>query len=215
MGTGTDLTNGKIEDIKTEQRNRLKKVYEYLRLSGITQADLSKQLDVDESTLSHYVSDSSPHKISPSFLTKLHKKYNINPNYVYGSSDMMLDIYGKQLSNLISFTNEKWDTVFRTSTDENGNEITNRYLHFTMNKNFYDFLLDVDVAKMACEKGVSSLSDEISRLKELYDAEPDLQEFVVIPRNEFTEIVQEHAAERKQLEEVLNLMQYSDYPSND
>ena len=128
---------------------------------------------------------------------------------------MMLDIYGKQLLNLISFTNEKWDTVFRTSTDENGNEITNRYLHFTMNKNFYDFLLDVDVAKMACKKGVSSLSDEISRLKELYDAEPDLQEYVVIPRNEFSEIVQEHAAERKQLEEVLNLMQYSDYPNND
>lgn len=204
-----------MNDIKSEQRNRLKNVFDYLRLSGTTQADISKKLDIDESTLSHYISDSSPHKISSDFLTRLHEVYNINPDYVYGNSTMMLDIYGKQLSNLISFTNEKWDTVSRTSIDQDGNETTNHYLHFTMDKNFYDFLMDVDVAKLACENGVSSLSDEIFRLKELYEAEPNMQEFVVIPRNKFTEIVQEHTRSREQLEEVINILQFSDYPDED
>ncbi len=106
-------------------------------------------------------------------------------------------------------------TVYRTSMDKNRKKITNRYLHFTMNKNFYDFLIDIDVAKLACENGVSSLSDEISRIKELYDAEPDFQEFVVIPRNKFIEIVQECIDERKYLDEVLNIFQFSDYLNSD
>ena len=204
-----------MNDIKSEQRNRLKNVFDYLRLNGTTQADISKKLDIDESTLSHYISDSSPHKISSDFLTRLHDEYNINPNYVYGSSTMMLDTYGKQLSNLISFTNEKWDTVSRTSIDQDGNEKTNRYLHFTMDKNFYDFLMDADVAKLACENGVSSLSDEISRLKELYEAKSEMQEFVVIPRNKFTEIVRDYTEKRKQLEDVIDILQFSDYPEGD
>ena len=118
----------------------------------------------------------------------------------------MLDIFSEKLSNLQCFTDNNWDTVVWSTPDTN-------YLHIKMDKHFYDFLIELDGAKSKVDDGYSSLPEETERLKELYDTdEPELQEYVILPRNEFIEIITDSENNRKCLSEVINLFYYSDYP---
>ena len=115
------------------------------------------------------------------------RKYNINPGYVRLNSDYMIDILGMKLSNFEAFVNS-WDVVDKTTKDSNGKRIVEKYIHFTMDKNFYEFLIDVDKVHQVVKEGISDLSGEIEQLKEIFSGEPELQEYVLIPRNVFINI---------------------------
>ena len=69
--------------------------------------------------------------------------------------------------------------------------------------------------KKVTDDGISSFEQEKESLKELYDADPDPQEYVLIPRNNFIDIVKESVENGKYLHEVINSALYSDYPSEE
>jgi transcriptional regulator with XRE-family HTH domain len=183
-----------------EQRERLAKVFTYLKEHGNSQRDIADATDVDETFLSHLKSGKIKY-IPDDFLNKLLTAYNISPRYIRLESEYILDITGTKLSNFEVFV-DFWDVV------EKG---TDKYLHFSMDRNFYDFLLEVDKARLATDEGISSLDVEINNLKELYSGVPIPEEFVLIPRNNFIEIVQEAKEYHKKLNDVINLIEYSNY----
>lgn len=80
-----------------------------------------------------------------------------------------------------------------------------------MDKNFYNFLVEVDTARLAVDSGISCLSDEIENLKELFSGEPDLQEYVLLPKNNFIEILEDNIRSRKSLNEIVSFSKYESY----
>lgn len=196
-----------------EQKKRLSNVFDFLKTQGISQREIADCFDndskIDTTTLSHYKSGKIKH-IPNKFLEKLHDVYNINPLYIRLQSDSMLDVIGSKLSNFESFV-DSWDIVERHSNDPEGERVTEKYLHLTMDKNFYDFLIDVDNARQAADSGISSLPEEIENLKELCSEIPDLQEFVLIPRNNFIKIVKDVVPKCKEFEELIAASEHEAY----
>ena len=92
---------------------------------------------------------------------------------------------------------------------------TNEYLHLTIDKNIVDLLIELYKVKKVTDDGISSFEQEKESLKELYDADPDPQEYVLIPRNNFIEIVTDTVEKEKYLHQVLDAALYSDYPSDE
>ena len=75
---------------------------------------------------------------------------------------------------------EEWETV-KGDGDE--------YLYLKMDKNFYDFLIEYDKFRKANDEGIPT--GKIEELKAMYEGTPDIEEFVVLPRNVFFEIVRD------------------------
>lgn len=195
-------------DLK-KQRERLSNVFEYLKKNGISQKEIADNVDVSPETLSQYKNGKIKY-IPNTFLENISRVYNINPRYVRLDSGYMVDIPGIKLSNFEAFV-DSWDVVDRTAMDSNGKCIVEKYLHFTMDKNFYEFLIDVDKARQVVKEGLSDLSGEIEQLKEIFSGEPELQEFVLIPRNIFINILNDLVQPRKALEEAFSLIDYGSY----
>lgn len=191
-----------------EQRNRLSNAFRFLKEYGISQSDISKKTDVDETTLSSLKSGKIKH-ISNEFLSKLHDAYGINPQYIRGNSEYILDVLGKQLTDFESFV-EDWKTIDRPVDDSDNTKIE-KFLHLTIDKNFYDFLIDVEKVRLVAEDGIFSSKEEIENLKEVFSAEPDLQEFVLIPRNKFVEVIQTSKNAQETFNEVINVIEYGNY----
>lgn len=188
-----------INDCLEKQRERLSKVCEYLKSKGISQRDIVDEVDITEDKLSHLKSGKILH-ITDELLEKLHDSYNINPKYIRLESDIMIDISGTKLEKFESFV-DSWDTVNRGDKS---------YLHITMDRNFYNFLISVDKAKLLFENS-SVLEDEINRLRKesiLYDSP---EEFVIIPKNSFIKIIQEDKEDRENLNEVIDFLEHIDY----
>lgn len=192
-----------------KQRERLSKVFDYLKERGISQKEIADNTDVDATELSHFKSGKTKH-IPNEFLDKLQQAYNINPKYIHLDSDRMIDIIGIKLCNFESFV-DSWDTVDRQAFNSKKGKYIEKYLHFTMDKNFYDFLIDTDNARLVTDDGFSSLSDEIKSLKEIFTGKPDLQEFVLIPRNNFISIVTDSVSSRRNFEELIDSAEYEAY----
>ena len=192
-----------------EQRERLSKVFEYLKKQGISQREIADNTDTEEATLSSYKSGKIKY-IPNAFLENLRRIYNITPRFIRRDSDYMIDIQGMKLSNFKSFV-KSWDVIDRTTMDSNGKRNVQKYLHFTMDKNFYDFLIEVDKAHQAVNEGLSDLTGEIEQLKEIFSGEPDLQEFVLVPRNNFINAVTDLIQPRKTFEELIDTSEYESY----
>lgn len=186
-----------------EQNYRLCLVFDNLLKRGIKQVEVCNKLDIkEESKISNMKSGKL--KISDEFLEGLHKHYNINPDYIRCNSDYMFDILFEKLNAFVKFVSS-WDTVKKG--DKN-------YLHFTMQQSFYDFLLSVDKARLI-ENNFSSFEKIINDIKQNFIEDSELTEFVVIPKNEFTQIVQSAVKNRKHFSEVIDILAYSDYINED
>lgn len=192
-----------------EQRERLSKVFEYLKKEGISQREIADNIDTEEATLSSYKSGKIKY-IPNAFLENLRRVYNINPRYIRFDSDYMVDVQGIKLSNFEAFV-DSWDVVDKTTMDSNGKRIVDKYIHFTMDKNFYEFLIDVDIARQAVNEGLFDLSEEMEKLKEIFSGEPELQEFVLVPRNNFINAVSDLIQPRKTFEELIDTSEYESY----
>lgn len=199
----------KNDSILKEQRERLSKVFEYLKKQGVSQREIAGNTDTDTVTLSHYKNGKIKY-IPNTFLENMKAVYNINPRYIRLDSNCMVDIPGMKLSNFETFV-DSWDVVNKTTMDSGGNRIVEKYLHFTMDKNFYEFLIDVDKARQVVNEGLSDLSGEIEELKEIFSGEPELREFVLVPRNFFIDMLTDLVKPYKEFEEVVDPVEYLSY----
>jgi len=186
------------------QQDRLKKVLEALKNRGITQKDIAIAINTDEVQLSQLKSGKIKN-VPDAFINKLEEAYSINPYYISGESEIMIIPHIKKLQHFDQVV-ESWDTV--KSSKKN-------YLRLEMDKNFYDFLLNVDKARLAVEDGISSEDAEIKNLSRVYTGKPDVQEFVLLPNNVLMSILSDTKEKRKTLEEVLDLFGYVDYSETD
>ncbi len=196
------------EKILNEQRERLIQIFDYLRLIGANQSTICKKLsenklNYDESQLSHIKSGKIKY-IPDDLLERLHDIYNINPLYVRLESDFMLDTEWEKFKSFVNFV-DTWDTVKKG--DKN-------YLHLTMDQSFYDFLISVDKANLIKEN-FKNFEKILENIKGKHQEDKGTSEYVVIPKNEFIQIVQSAAEDRKQFSEIIDILEYSDYINED
>ncbi len=146
-------------------------------------------------------------------ITALHKLYNINPDYLRGESDVMLDsakIYLESMEKIV----KTWSTAERHYIDETNGPSVDRYLHITMDSDFYHFLVETDKAKMLQEMGMKSFDEEFQKCRENYNEkrEKEFKEYVLIPRSEFFKMTDSLAVFRPAFRELVNLDEHIHYP---
>lgn len=186
------------------QQMRLEKVLKILKERGITQKEVAVAIGTDEGTLSSLKSGKVKN-IPPEISKALEEKYAINPYYISGESEMMFTQYLKELKHFDQFV-KKWDTV---ESSKEGSK--RKYLHLFLDKNFYDFLIEVNAIRLAEAEGILTASDEIRNSAHLHTAMPDIQEFVLLPKNNFLEILRSTKEEKEKLEEVIDFLEHIDY----
>lgn len=180
-----------------DQRNRLDEVLKELKKRGIKQRELCEKANLDYSAISHYKSGKIKY-IPDKFLETLYKYYGVNPAYIRLESKEMFDDKGEKYSHFEKVV-EEWETV--KSKDD-------KYLYLKMDKNFYDFLIEYDRYRKVAGEGIST-EDKIADLKTLYEGDPDIEEFVVLPRNIFFEIVGDTKKAEKSLEEIVDFSEHT------
>lgn len=197
----------KKEYTKTELNIRFEKVLKLLKEMNAdnTQVNIMDKLKLDFIYDESYFSDlkSGKRKKIPEELIKaLHTHYNVNPDYLRLKSTCPFDNTDVKLENFLSFIDD-WNVLIA-----NQNE---KYLHLTLDRNFYDFLIEFNRATEITDEGFSSIEQEKKALKELYSSKLSPEEFVLIPRNNLIEIVTDAVAKHKYVNEVLDLFGLSSY----
>ena len=176
--------------------NPLQQAFQYLKNNGVTQREIADQLGVgwDESKISNIKSGKI--KETPlELISLLENNYQINPEYLAGKSNIPLNYVGadfKFFQKIVS----RWETVEHNKQN---------YLHVTMNQNLYDYLVELDYIHRCAESG--SINEDLERknLQQIYAASPKDCEYVVIPCDNFDEIVSTAIETRKKLEEVVDM----------
>lgn len=180
----------------TEQpKDRLVTVLEMLKKQGISQKTISEELDRTEDYLSNLKSGKIKN-IPDEVLTILQEKFNVNPAYIRLESDYAFMDIGKSFDHFGKFVSS-WETV------KHGEQ---SYLYLKMDSNFYEFLLEVDNVKLAAISGSIDELSNFSNLKQLHSGSPNIQKYVVIPCDDFQEIISTSTENRKQLAEVLDVL---------
>lgn len=145
-------------------------------------------------------------KISDEILDNLHEEFGINPNYIRKGATNMYDIPGIKYENFESFV-DNWDLVEHENKE---------YLHFTLDENFYYFLLKIYHLKEASTNGKKSREMEeafikaFESLKDNYSETQHPKEYVLIPADDMEQIATDNIAKRKNLNEVANILNF--YP---
>ena len=189
---------------KSDQFDRFLEVIEYLKKKGFKQKDIAQKIDVDIYFFSH-LKKGTIKEIRTEILNNLKKEYNINPKYITHGASNMFDIAKLKYENFDSFV-DSWDLV------EHEND---HYLHFTMDENFYKFLISIYNFKIA-----SSSDNDAQKLAEAFEkAQESLQEnyplintpkeYVLIPVDAMIAIATDAIAKEKKLGEVTDLLKYS------
>lgn len=179
-----------------QRQERFEKVFNFLKKQGHSQEDIAERIGFDYT----YINKIKNIKVEASekFLKKMRDEFGINPDYLSGESDVMIDLNGSRLDYLEKIV-ESWQTL---------EGIQNKYLHFIMDANFYNFLIDVDLEKL--KEHSEDLKERIKILKERHLKNENLKEYVLIPRNEFLEIVGEDKEKRAKFYEIIDTQEYED-----
>lgn len=184
-----------------EQRNKLVSVIEYLKTTGISQKEIAFEIGVDNIYMSHLKSGTVKY-ITPEVLDGLHDAYNINTKYITHCASNMFDTASLKYENFDEFV-DSWDLVQHENKE---------YLHFTMDANFYDFLVSVYNLKEASihsndtTKVADAFYKALEALKENFSTSNKPKEFVLIPADDMTEIADDNIARRKSLNEVVDIL---------
>lgn len=136
-----------------EQRKQLIAIIDYLKSTGISQKDIALEIGVDSIYMSHLRSGTIKY-ITPEVIEGLHDAYNINPQFIIHGASNMFDTAGLKYENFVKFV-DYWDLVEHEDKE---------YLHFEMDENFYNFLVDVFNLKEA-----SSNTTDVSKTAEAFD----------------------------------------------
>ena len=190
-----------------EQNVRMKNVVDDIKRNKKIKSDavLAEQLsnatdppvDIDPNLLSKYCN--SVKKIPEAFLKLLHDVYQVNPNFIQGTSDCMYDDAEIKYSKFIDLVDD-WQIVFR------GNDES--YLHLFLDSDFYTYLIEKGNAEILQEKGLLG-SDVEEKIKCKYNnSQKQIEEYVLLPRSRFIDIVKESIETRKFFEELINPFLY-------
>lgn len=185
-----------------KQREQLIKVIDYLMSTGIQQKKIGIEIGTDNVYLSHLRSGTIKN-IPTEVIEGLHDAYHINPRYITHGASNMFDITELKYDSFDSFV-DSWDLVEHEDKS---------YLHFSMDENFYNFLIHVFHLKEASErtgdpeKMAEAFQKALDSLKEKHPMKSSLKEYVLIPATDVLEIAQENDNRRKNLNEVINILE--------
>lgn len=184
-----------------EQRKQFANVIEHLVQTGNRKKEIASKIGLTAYDISHLISGELKN-ISDEVLDNLHEEFGINPNYIRKGASNMYDIPGIKYDSFESFVDE-WDLV----EHENKN-----YLHFTIDENFYNFLVNIYNLKEASERtGKSKMMDDafikaFESLKDTFSNSPQPKEYVLIPADDMLEIAQDNIPKRESLSEVIDIL---------
>ena len=187
---------------------RFSNVLKVLKNKGVSQRKIMDELELSFITDETYFSSIKSGKrknIPDELIQSLHQKYNVNPGYLKMESNCIFDTNETKIESFMNIIDD-WN-VLKSDTNE--------YLHLTIDKNIVDLLFELYKVKKVTDDGISSFEQEKKSLKELYDADPNPQEYVLIPRINFIEIVTDTVEKEKYLHQVIDAALYSDYPSDE
>lgn len=182
-----------------EQKERFGKVITYLKDNGHPIKEIAGTVGEDSEYISKLCSGAIKN-IPLTVIETLHSEYGINPEYILSGSASMLDVLEIKYTNFEKFV-DKWDLV-----DHEGKA----YLHFTMDERFYNFLLDVYNQKesMEGEEQTAIMTEALLKvtevLKKKHSGLPKPMEYVLIPLDDYMEILREYEPKRKSLSELVD-----------
>lgn len=187
---------------KEGQRKQFIAVLDYLKSTGISQKKIAVELGEDSIYMSH-IRSGTIKDIPSSIINGLHDAYNINPQFITHGASNMFDTARLKYEYFDKFV-DNWDLVEHKDDKE--------YLHFSMDENFYKFLIDVYHFKEA-----SSNSDDEMRMAEAFDkatkslmknypSSNHIKEYVLIPIDDMLDIAVDNIPKRKNLAELLDTM---------
>lgn len=186
-----------------KQREKLIEVIDYLKSTGINQKKIGFEIGVDNIYLSHLRSGGIKN-ITQEVLEGLHYAYGVNTRYITHGASNMFDTVGIKYASFDSFV-DSWDLVEHEDKS---------YLHFSMDENFYKFLIEVYNLKEASkktddkEKMTEAFQKAFELLKEKHPTESSPKDFVLIPADDMIEIAQANISRRKSLNEVVNILNF-------
>lgn len=187
-----------------EQRKNFIKVIDYLKSRGIKQKDIGAKIGLDSSSISKLCSGEIKY-ISDSVLENLHVEFNINPNFIRYNSEFIIDIPQLKFEGFESFV-EEWEVVDYKEKS---------YLHFSMDENFYNFLLEVYTLKENLpttedNKAPNAFLSAFESLKRSYSTKANSKNYVLIPSDDYKKISKANKHRRKALNEVIDIIKLED-----
>lgn len=183
------------------QRQQFAKVIDHLSGLGNKKKDIAARIGISTYDISHLLSGAIVN-IPEEVLDNLHEEFRINPNYIRKGATNMFDIPGIKYENFEFFV-DKWDLVEHENKE---------YLHFTMDANFYKFLIEVYNLKEASAQGEEdnrmkeAFSKAFDSLKKSFPSEEQPKEYVLIPADDMIEIATANVEARKHLSEVVDIL---------
>ena len=185
------------------QREQLANVIDHLIQTGNKKKDIAAKIGRSTYDISHFLSGALIN-IPDEVVENLHEEYGINPNYIRKGATNMFDIPGIKYENFESFVDD-WDLVEHENKE---------YLHFTMDENFYKFLIDVHNLMEASTKDKKENRMEeafvkaFESLKGNFSATKKAKEYVLIPADDMIELANDNVARRKSLSEVVRILDF-------
>lgn len=183
------------------QRKRFANVIEHLSYSGNKKKEIASRIGLSPYDISHLLSGKLIN-ITDDVLENLHKEFGVNPNYIRKGATNMFDIPGIKYENFESFV-DSWDLVEHENKE---------YLHFTMDENFYKFLIKIyNMMEASTQKSKDKILQEafvkaFESLKGNFSDSERPKEYVLIPADDMMEIATENVARRKSLNEVIKIL---------
>lgn len=184
-----------------KQREQVIKVIDYLISKGLSQKDIGARLGVDNIYLSH-IRSGAIKNITPELVENLHEEFGINPDYIYFGSELMIDIPQSKYEHFEKFV-DKWELI---------NHGPKSYLHFSMDENFYNFLIAVYAQKEITinldnsEEMMHTFTQSLTSLKKHFSTKAKNKEYVLIPADIVDEVGNQNVNRRKNLNEVLKIL---------
>ena len=189
-----------------ETRKRLTAVLNALKKEGHTQAKIADELGINADNISSYKIGKTK-EIPDAFMDGLKEKYLINPGYIRGTSELMYDMQGFRLTHFEKFA-DSWETVEQPVRSDAGEIVFEKFICLTMDKNFCDFLIEAEKAHDRANEGIGDEQEDLKNLSVTYSGESKPQEYLLIPRNNFSEMVEEFKRKKRTLEEVLDFSMF-------
>lgn len=183
------------------QREQFANVIEHLLNSGNKKKEIASRIGLSPYDISHLLSGEIIN-ITDDVLENLHEEFGINPNYIRKGATNMFDIPGLKYENFDSFV-DSWDLVEHENKE---------YLHFTMDENFYRFLVEIyNMMEASTQKNKDKRMNEafakaFESLKGNYSDSEQPKEYVLIPADDMMEIATDNVAKRKSLGEVIDIL---------
>lgn len=183
------------------QREQFTNVIDHLLQAGNKKKEIASRIGLSPYDISHLLSGDLIN-IPDDVLDNLHEEFGINPNYIRKGATNMFDIPGIKYENFESFV-DNWDLVEHENKE---------YLHFTMDENFYKFLIEVyNLMAASKHKKKSKRMEEafniaFESLKGNFSDSEQPKEYVLIPADDMLEIATDNVESRKSLSEVVDIL---------